>query len=1082
MDEVAVPGLNRALEAVAELFRRGGPALPAGPQPDLTAQQLTDIIGEMAPIAGLGAAIAAGVSAAAQRTWLAAGSLSDLARDMFVLMPYAPGLAGSFKLAVDAVRALPEMPDESLSIHKRIDATRPAVDQTLRLSSAMAMVMDQVVVGLSARVLAADRLAAAANTLLKNAGELLPGSEELEKALTRAQAQVRQDLAQAERPARPDPPDRVRAASEAHSAVTALEEVTERVLTVATLGLAERVESARSLQAVLTGSPMELTAELASASEAVRQIRDRQPRSSTADQDVNLAVQWATDAGAAYAAVTRLLAAARAAAVDAAGPLDEFQPDVMAVAELLPAAQRLLPAADPATGALTQRLAAAARRLAAAQPPWWPARAANLTTAEQARMIIGAKASQAVTRQSLLAGITGVVTDVHKAVADRAGLVAGRATAAQGLLTASDQRALGDTLDDIVRRARAMERSQPPPATLAGVEAAVRDLERLNDLQAVADRVIAEATAGLPQRLADAPDLTAAALALLPHSGTQRGDLERRVAAAQAGVSALPAWPGSLAAAANVEAAASALTRLTDLENAARDVLVAATGPTDLLLRLVADERRLALMVRPLGPHIGEPQRRDELMAAGNAAVGRLHGLVPQWWPQRATAVPSADLLREAGHLLDAGLEVRVRRTADELRRTADAMLRAAAGSRQEQLNRAAELTADVRAELRHTGAAQAALTAAAGRVERAADAVPLVPGILKTVLPRQFTALDGHVTRAAGGMAELTEAITELREAFQGTPWIRARALLGAGQHGFSPAQVTAVITLADQLRPGRPPVRLVNGPVDRLRRAVTGERDNVPEPDAELFAWLAEQVGLHHQRDLHRRVQVPDLLLLFRLLDLAAEVFGEGQATLADVRNLRRLADLRKARAGLENGLATQRITANLAVSLTNLLPDELTAPRLALQEQVRALARMVGQAKEATGRRAVTRQDLRALRDGAESVERAHQHLDARLDLTAADVDLLLRRLLDGPATDDALRAVVGLLRVIEPDELTRLLRGSQLAERLIRLIPPNHRVRGELERFVVDRFGSSVRPEDLSGGQAPPKCATGIHTAP
>jgi O-acetyl-ADP-ribose deacetylase (regulator of RNase III) len=797
----------------------------------------------------------------------------------------------------------------------------------------------------------------------------------------------------------------------------------------------------------------ELTTELASASEAVRQIRDLQPRPGRADQEVNLTVQWATDAGAAYAAVTRLLAAARAAVVDAAGPLDELQPEVMAVAELLPAAQRLLPAADPATGALTQRLAAAVGRLTAAQPPWWPARAADLTTAGQARMIVGAMSSRDVTRQSLLAGITGVVTDVHQAVAHRAGLVAGRATAARGLLTGGDQRTLGDTLDDTIRRARAIERSQPPPATLAGVEAAARDLERLNDLQAAADRVIAEATAGLPQRLADAQDLTTAALALLPHTDTQRGNLEPRVVAAQAGVSALPAWPGSLAAAADVVAVANALTRLTDLENAARDVLVAATGPADLLLRLVADERRLALIVRPLRPHVGEPQRRDELIAAGNAAVGGLHEIVPQWWPQRATAVLSADLLREAGQLLDGGLLVRVRRAASELRRTADAMLRAAAGSRQEQLNRTAQLTADVRAELPHTGAAQAALTAAAGRAERAAAALPLVPGVLGMVLARQLTALDRQVTQAAGGMAELTEAVTELREAFQGTPWIRARALLGAGQHGFSPAQVTAVVTLAD-----------------RLGRAVTSERDNAAEPDAELFAWLAGQVGLHHQDNLSRRVQAPDLLLLFRLLDLAAEVFGEGQPILAEVRNLRRLADLRPARAGLANGLATQQIGVNLAVSMRALLADELTAPGVGWQEQVRALARMVGQAKEATGPgRAVTRQDLRALRDGAEPVERAHQHLDARLDLNAAQVELLVRELLDGPATDEALRAVVGLLRTSEPDELSRLLRGSRLAERLIRRIPPNHRVRGALERFVADRFGSRVRPEDLSGGR-------------
>ena len=69
--------------------------------------------------------------------------------------------------------------------------------------------------------------------------------------------------------------------------------------------------------------------------------------------------------------------------------------------------------------------------------------------------------------------------------------------------------------------------------------------------------------------------------------------------------------------------------------------------------------------------------------------------------------------------------------------------------------------------------------------------------------------------------------------------------------------------------------------------------------------------------------------------------------------------------------------------------------------------------------------------------------------RADLTEAARSRLIWDLLAGPVTDDALRAVIGLLNAIEPGELGRLLRDGRLAEALTSAIPPGHQLRGELD---------------------------------
>src|SRR5260370_30363546 len=104
------------------------------------------------------------------------------------------------------------------------------------------------------------------------------------------------------------------------------------------------------------------------------------------------------------------------------------------------------------------------------------------------------------------------------------------------------------------------------------------------------------------------------------------------------------------------------------------------------------------------------------------------------------------------------------------------------------------------------------------------------------------------------------------------------------------------------------------------------------------------------------------------------------------------------------------------------------------------------MVGQAKQAkqarlanvpVGRQ-VTVADLRAVQASDQRVQEAGEYFAVRRDLMPAERDALLDWLLSGPPTDDALRAVLGLLRAAHPADLARLVR--RLGESLVRRIPP------------------------------------------
>ncbi len=1007
------PGLADALRAVAALAERDRLAAPAAPAV-LTAGELGAIIADLASLADVGAAIWDGIGALGQAVWQEAADLRDLSRTVSELVRNvgSPDVSGKF--------SLPDAPDQSPSIKPRIDAMRKTAGDAADLRSELTEVTDQAIADLGSRAARTIRLGEAARELLENAAELVPGAQGLKDKLTDALARVGQDAPAMGAPL-PELADRVLGASRVHASVIALAETTEHVLTIATTGLAERVEAVRGLESLLpsllpfAGAELaNLAPDLDAARGAVRDLPDLSDRRPRGPDAVDLAVDWVRRAGHGFAVMARLIAVARIVAAAAAGSLDELQADVAATLELARAARQFRLAGVP--GGIDD----AVRQLRAQQPPWWPATAASLTTAQEASVVIAAMAARDATRQALEDGIASVLSEALQIISQRAGAIVKRAIAGRGLVAVDDQQSLSDRFEEISRRAQDLERSEPRPGTLADAEATAADLERLSYLQAEVERVIAQATAGLAERLAAAGPLAGAAMALLPHVGAGQENLRQRVAAARDRLNDLPALPGSLSTKADLLAAAETLARLADLENAVGEVLTSATEPVDRQLQQVTQNRRLAHLVRSLAP-ANEPGPIDELIAASNAALAGTYELVPPWWQRLGAPVRGPGLLDDVRAVLDEGLLATVRRTARELRTTSQALHAGVLARWDDQRARADVLVAEIRADLPGTGARRNQLTGAVNRLEAAVDDLRPVPDFQRIV---GFARADATARRPSGpvspladavaGMAELTGAFTELDEASRRVPWVRARTLLGDDRAQFSSARVTAVLALADRLR----------------LSAQAGS-------DAEHFTWLAEQVGLHHQDSRLRPAPALAPLRIFRLLDLAFEILDQSEASLDAVRDLRRLADLLPAPDGLAGGLTSQQITANLATSFADLLPAELTGPGVADVLQARALVELAGQAKDARQlnrglmsrenlRRRIARDDLQGVRDSAGHVEEAERYLNGGPDLTAERVEQLAGQLLNGTHTDYALRSVLGLFRASGPAELTRLLK--------------------------------------------------------
>ena len=90
---------------------------------------------------------------------------------------------------------------------------------------------------------------------------------------------------------------------------------------------------------------------------------------------------------------------------------------------------------------------------------------------------------------------------------------------------------------------------------------------------------------------------------------------------------------------------------------------------------------------------------------------------------------------------------------------------------------------------------------------------------------------------------------------------------------------------------------------------------------------------------------------------------------------------------------------------------------------RRDLRELARLARLAKAAKGRvkRQVTRANLAAQALTASRVRQAERYTDAESDMSEDARSRLIWDLLAGPVTDDALRAVIGLLHAIEPASL-------------------------------------------------------------
>ncbi len=345
----------------------------------------------------------------------------------------------------------------------------------------------------------------------------------------------------------------------------------------------------------------------------------------------------------------------------------------------------------------------------------------------------------------------------------------------------------------------------------------------------------------------------------------------------------------------------------------------------------------------------------------------------------------------------------------------------------------------------------------------------------------------------AAHALMTLANATQRLTDVLRATAWWRADALLGP-DHGFIGQEVTMVMDMVDLLAPGG-------------------------QPDAERFSWLASKIGLHNQ-DLASRatglvIQRPVRARLFAHLLLAVPVLGATEGSqdadslqavplisrpsfggtpsptravtetgstpgatsstdtgsttgstpdvnlyLAGLADLRRLTDLVRAR------------TRRGDVTLDDLRDEYRAVYNLEAHEEVtlfdlKQLVWQVGQVKAIGGR--VRHADLLRLAETERRVEEARSYLAAEQDLTERERRDLLRNLLGGQATHNALNAALDLLFASSPDDLRRLFEDDRLAAQLSSAIPPGHWLHEKLSKFTTERFAvpprQTARPASL-----------------
>src|SRR5260221_1459238 len=310
--------------------------------------------------------------------------------------------------------------------------------------------------------------------------------------------------------------------------------------------------------------------------------------------------------------------------------------------------------------------------------------------------------------------------------------------------------------------------------------------------------------------------------------------------------------------------------------------------------------------------------------------------------------------------------------------------------------------------------------------------------------VPRDPRAPEPEVVAFAERLSTAMTAIEALDTAISETSWERSSALLGA--HTFSQEQVARAMSVGD---------RLISATIDRSM-------------DAARYTALARSLGLLHQESLVTRgvSQISDrpaMVRLFRLLDLAAQVFDAEVPNMADVTSLRRLSD--RIQAG-RSRFASDRDIVRLQDLEREFLPLNTRHQGPVTTADLRAMVVQVQAVKTAKGQvshRPVRLTGLRTVPENAGPVPQARQYLDAAQggDLQPDQIEALIRSLLAGIVTDEARTAVTGLLWALEPDHLARVFRGGQRPRQLDRVFPASNPLRASLlDPFTTERFGTVI----------------------
>jgi hypothetical protein len=639
--------------------------------------------------------------------------------------------------------------------------------------------------------------------------------------------------------------------------------------------------------------------------------------------------------------------------------------------------------------------------------------------------------------------VTSVLAHAHQLPPSRPAEIAARADLLRKLLSHSGERLarLGDQIN--AAEAAGTAPWQDRPATLAGIEAASRDIERT----VAAEEKLAELTRVIAtislKRLSEAGRLAEAARDLLRHvQPPDKDQLEQALATA---VPPVPAVLGQPATITELTAIDGALGHFDALQRASSAVLTKAAAKLEDAWEQASTARRQAADVRALLAFTGTA--RDDLSRRLGQPEGRLHLLSPRRWQPRQPGLVTVADLQSVGRALDGGVAEQLRWVARDFDAAASATTAAV-----KRTWTAADRSA--RAVARIT-------LAAADRAddEETAQRLRETLGSLQDALRELGQAPAGteQVPDAGRRRAALRNAVS----AVDATAWRRAYLLLGSDPEirdpRFRVARVSRAIAVAD---------------------ALTRRADLAGQPDRSRFAWLSRQVGLDHRDSLLAmpvfQAGIPPAAAMTRLLRfllLADEVFGDGSAApnpaglLEEVTNLRRAADIIVASRGTAAGEATAAELGTEALRYVA-APPSAAAPA----QPIRDLATLVGRVKEAKreaakglpglpGAAQVSRADLAAFAQMTERVRQAQAHLEGDVDLTTGQREALIWRLLNGVITDEARMAVVDLLRTIPRAELGQVI-GWRLVRRLTRVFPLGHRRRAELDRFVTQRYGAGV----------------------